>query len=298
MMIEASGYRAALITWGIIQGLVVLVAAQFLSMPPPGWLPARWDEIKTKVQRKVLQSSRDYTTAEMLRTASFYVLYLMMIIVAFSGLMVTAQLAPIATTYGFDTRIVFGSVTVLSLTILIDGVLNGATRPLFGWISDKIGRYETMAISFVLEALAIAGLNYLGSSPALFVVLMGLTFFAWGEIYSLFPSAIADVFGTRYATTNFGVQYTSKGVASILAGPGAALLWAIDGSWSPVLWTAVIGNVVAALAAVVWLKPLVKQFVAAGSAETASVENIAESGLEVNKEADCKRAALGATDGD
>jgi OFA family oxalate/formate antiporter-like MFS transporter len=256
-MIENSGYRSAFLTWGAIQGLVVFVAAQFLTMPPRGWLPAGWEAIKAKVQRKVQQSLRDCTPQEMLKTGSFYLLYLMMTLVTFSGLMVTAQLKPIGATYGFDKYIIFGSLTVLNLTAMLNQILNGSARPFFGWISDHFGRYDTMAMVFILEAVAITALALLVSHPVWFVALSGLMFFAWGDIYSLFPAAIADIFGSKYATTNYGIQYTSKGLGSILAGPCAAWLMAASGSWLPVFWSAVACNVIAAALAVFWLKPRV-----------------------------------------
>jgi OFA family oxalate/formate antiporter-like MFS transporter len=260
-MIETSGYRSAFLIWGAIQGLVVLVAAQFLTMPPTGWLPAGWKAIKAKANRKVQQSLRDCTPQEMLKSGSFYMLYLMMTLVTFSGLMVTAQLKPIGGAYGFDKHILFGSLTVLNLTAVLNQVLNGSARPFFGWISDHFGRYDTMAVVFILEAVAITALTLLVNHPVWFVALSGLMFFAWGDIYSLFPAAIADIFGSKYATTNYGIQYTSKGFGSILAGPCAAWLMAASGSWLPVFWSAVACNVTAAALAVLWLKPRVTRLV-------------------------------------
>jgi OFA family oxalate/formate antiporter-like MFS transporter len=260
-MIKTSGYQSAFITWGIVQGLVVLVAAQFLRMPPAGWLPAGWEAIKAKLQRKVQQSSRDCTPKEMLRSGAFYLLYLMMTLVTASGLMMTAQLKPIAVTYGFDKYALFGGFTVLTLTLLLNQVLNGSARPFFGWVSDHLGRYDTMAMVFVLEAVAITALTLLVAHPMWFIALSGLMFFAWGDIYSLFPAAIADIFGSKYATTNYGIQYTAKGIGSILAGPGAAWVMASTGSWLPVFWAAVGCNVTAAALAVFWLKPRVTRLV-------------------------------------
>lgn len=260
-MIETTGYRTAFITWGLIQGLVVMLAAQFLSMPPANWVPAHWEEIKAKIQRRVQQSSRDYTPLEMLKTGPFYILYSMMTMVGFGGLMVTAQLKPIGATYGFDKYILFGSVSALSMALLLDRIVNGFTRPFWGWVSDHIGRYNTMAVAFFLEGMAITALALLIYRPVWFVIFSGLTYLAWGEIYSLFPSAIADIFGTRYATTNYGIQYTSKGVASILAGPGAAMLMAARASWLPVFWVAAACDLLAAALAFFWLKPMVKRLV-------------------------------------
>src|SRR5499426_2207233 len=253
-MIKTSGYQSAFIFWGVVQGIVVLVAAQFLRMPPAGWAPANWEAIKAKVQRKVQQSSNDYTPQEMLRSGSFY---LLMTLVTASGLMMVGQLKPICETYGFDKYALFGGSTVLALTVLLNQTLNGSARPFFGWVSDHLGRYDTMAMVFILEAVAITALTLMVNHPIWFIALSGLMFFAWGDIYSLFPAAIADIFGSKYATTNYGIQYTSKGVGSILAGPCAAWLMAASGSWLPVFWAAVACNVIAAALAVLWLKPRV-----------------------------------------
>ena len=260
-LIQHNGYRTAFIVFGAIQGVVVMLAAQFLRMPPAGWLPTGWEAIKAKVQRKVHQSSRDYTPSEMLRSGSFYLLYLMMTLVTASGLMLTAQLKPIGVTYGYDKYALFGGFTVLTLTLSLNQVLNGSARPFFGWVSDRIGRYDTMAIVFVMEAITITILTLVVARPFWFIVISALMFFAWGDIYSLFPAAIADIFGSRHATTNYGIQYTSKGIGSILAGPGAALLMAAKHSWIPVFWGAVACNVIAAGLALLWLKPRVARLV-------------------------------------
>ena len=260
-MIKSSGYRSAFITFGIIQGIVVLIAAQFIKMPAADWLPAGWEAIKAKVLRKVVQSECDCKPREMLRSGSFYLLYLMMTLVTASGLMLSAQLKPIAVSYGYDKFGLFAGFTVLTLTLSLNQVLNGSARPFFGWVSDRIGRYDTMAIVFVMEAIAIVALTLVVARPFWFIVTSALMFFAWGDIYSLFPAAIADIFGSRHATTNYGIQYTAKGVGSILAGPGAALLMSAAGSWIPVFWTAVGCNVIAAGLAVLWLKPRVARMI-------------------------------------
>ena len=280
-MIEAGGYRSALITFGVIQGVVVLIAAQFLSMPPTGWLPAGWEAIKAKVQKKVQQSSRDYSPREMIRSKSFYVLYLMMSLVTFSGTMLIAQLGPIAKAYNYDTLVVFDGITLfgvplfrgltaLNLTMTLQNVLNGSARPFFGWVSDKVGRYDTMATVFVLEAVAITALTALVNHTTWFIILFGLTFFFWGDIYSLFPAAIADIFGSKHATTNYGIQYTAKGVGTIAAGPFAAIVMLAAGSWLPVLTAAVVCNILAAALAVFWLKPLVTRLLKEQSAKSES----------------------------
>jgi OFA family oxalate/formate antiporter-like MFS transporter len=253
-MIGNSGYQEAFIVWGVIQGFVVVVAAWFMLAPPSGWRPVGWTP-ETGVARQ--QSLKSYTPFEMIRTGPFWLMYLMMALVAFGGLMVTAQLKPIANSYGLDKTVVFWGITALGMALILDRVLNGLTRPFWGWISDHIGRYNTMAIAFGGEALAIFALLHLVHRPLWFVILTGFTFFAWGEIFSLFPAAIGDVFGPTYATTNYGVQYTAKGTASIFAGWGAARLVEAAGTWIPVFWVAVGCDLLAAILALLVLKPLV-----------------------------------------
>src|SRR5215472_2541877 len=149
----------------------------------------------------------------------------------------------------------------LTFALALDRVMNGLTRPIFGWISDNIGRANTMFIAFLLEALAVYGLLTFAHDPVLFVILSGLVFFAWGEIYALFPAMCADLYGTKFATANYGLLYTAKGMASLVI-PLANLLPAGPGSWKIVFMIAAVLDVVAALLALVALKPLARRLMA------------------------------------
>src|SRR5271169_2881393 len=255
-MIKASGYQHTLVFWGIIQGIVVLAMALFLAKPPQGWTPPGWKEKEAKIKEHVRSSAVDMTPWQMLRQPSFYVIYLMMTMLSFGGLVVTAQLNPIASSYHVDNVIVAFGMTALVLAITVDRILNGFTRPFWGWVSDHIGRENAIFIAFVLEALAVYALIQLISHPVWFVVLSGLCFFAWGNIFSLFPSLTGDLYGNKWATTNYGVVYTAKGVAAAFAGPGAAWIFAKTGSWTKVFWAMIVCDLVAAFMALLWLKPL------------------------------------------
>ena len=253
-MIVSSGYQATLVTFGVIQGLVVLLAVQFVRPPEAGWKPAGWTP---SAHIQATQSSVSFTPLEMIKSPIFYLLYFTMALVAFSGLMVTAQLKPIAAAYGLDKGVFALGISALTMALMMDRLMNGITRPFWGWVSDHIGRYNTMAIAFSIGGLGIIPLVYLVRQPFWFVIITGLTFFAWGEIFSLFPAAIADVFGPKYATTNYGVQYTAKGLAAIFAGWGAATLMQAYNSWVPVLWAGAICNLTAATLAFFAIKPAV-----------------------------------------
>jgi len=254
-MIATHGYQATFFTFGLGQGVVVMVLACFLFAPRPGQV----QEVSTR--RLVPQSRRQYEPLQVLREPVFWVMYVMFVLMAAGGLMATAQLKPIARDFHLDTTAVtLIGITLPALTfaLTIDRVLNGLTRPFFGWVSDFIGRENTMFIAFLVEAIGIMALYIYGQHPLGFVLLSGLVFFAWGEIYSLFPTTCTDCFGVKYATTNAGLLYTAKGTAALLV-PLANLLVMATGGWKIAFIIASVLNLVAAVMALIVLKPMRKK---------------------------------------
>src|SRR5207249_11254167 len=242
-VIKNYGYDRAFLWFGLGQGLVILVLSQFLKAPRPGEAP--------KAARRVTQGTRDYRPSEMLQTPLFWILYVMFVLVAASGLVVTAQVAPIARDYkiaGLPVTFLFISSTVIVMAGIVDNILNGLARPTFGWVSDHIGRENTMAIVFVCGAGAYWALGTIGNSPWTFIATAGLVYFTWGEIYSLFPATCTDIYGSKYTTTNAGLLYTAKGTASFLV-PAASWLQSQTGSWHAVFVVATIANLAVAATA-------------------------------------------------
>ena len=245
-VISAYGYESAFFWFGLAQGGILVVLSLFLIAPPD-------DEIRPAVS--VRAAGR--TPWTMLKSPMFWVIYVMFVTVAASGLIVTAQLSPIANDYKIATVSVDLFVVTANLLIaatIVDGVLNGLARPVFGWVSDYIGREHTMTIVFVLGAGAYWALGAFGHQPYLFIITAGLVYFTWGEIYGLFPAICVDFFGSRYAATNTGLLYTGKGVAAWLV-PIAGLLKDYTGSWYSVFVVAMAANLVVAAAALFILKP-------------------------------------------
>jgi OFA family oxalate/formate antiporter-like MFS transporter len=262
-MIKNDGYQAAFFNFGLFQGVVVCIGALLLIKPPSSVKEA----IKSST---VIQTARDFSLSETVRQPIFWLMYAMFVSVAAGGLLATAQLGSIAKDFGLDGV----DVTMLGLTLpaltfalAIDRVLNGVTRPFFGWVSDKIGREPTMLFAFLLEGVGIIALLKFGHNPYAFVILTGLVFFAWGEIYSLFPSICTDTFGAKYATANAGMLYTAKGTASLLVPIGAVIVtyW----GWDPVFYIASALNIFAGLAAWFWLRPMRIKFLAKQNQEAA-----------------------------
>jgi OFA family oxalate/formate antiporter-like MFS transporter len=250
-MIKTSGYESTFLWFGLGQGIVVVLVSLLLRAPQQG-------EVPVPAVSAVQQTRRDYAPQEVLKTSAFWVMYLMFVMVGAGGLMATAQLAPIAKDFkvdGIPVSILGLTLPALTFALSIDRVLNGICRPFFGWVSDYVGRENTMFVAFLLEGIGIYALFYLAANPLYFVLLSGVVFFAWGEIYSLFPATCTDIYGRKFATTNYGLLYTAKGTASLLV-PLANVLTAATGNWHAVFITAAILNVVAAAMALVVLKPL------------------------------------------
>ena len=251
-VIKTSGYESAFLWFGLAQGIVVVLVALLLRAPRAGEVPVPATAVE--------QTRRDYGPAEVIKTAPFWVMYVMFVMVGAGGLMATAQLRPIAE----DFHVAQVPVSILGLTLpaltfalSLDRILNGLTRPFFGWVSDQIGRENTMFIAFLAEGVGIYALYLLAANPLWFVILSGIVFFAWGEIYSLFPATCTDIYGRKYATTNYGMLYTAKGTAALLV-PLANVLTSATGSWKAVFLVAAILNVVAAVMALLVLRPLRK----------------------------------------
>ena len=250
-MIQSSGYESAFLWFGLGQGIVVAIVGLLLRAPEAG-------EVAPPAASAVQQTRRDYRPAEAIKTPVFWVMYAMFVMVGSGGLMAVAQLGPIAADFNVDVI----PVTLLGLTLpaltfalTIDRVLNGLCRPFFGWVSDQIGRENTMFLAFFVEGVGIYALVLFASSPVLFVILSGLVFFAWGEIYSLFPATCTDIYGRKFATTNYGMLYTAKGTAALLI-PFANVLTNATGSWHAAFYAAAILNIVAAVMAMFVLKPM------------------------------------------
>jgi OFA family oxalate/formate antiporter-like MFS transporter len=250
-MIKSDGFQNTFLYFGIGQGLFVVIFAFFLFAPKAGQVPA------VVQNANIIQTRRNYEPVEVIRHPIFWLMYAMFVLVGAGGLMVTANLKPIAADWKIDNvpvTLMAMTMTAVTFAATIDRILNGLTRPFFGWISDMIGRENTMFIAFGIEGVGIWALYMLGHDPVWFVILSGLVFFAWGEIYSLFPSTCTDTFGAKFATTNAGLLYTAKGTASLLV-PVANYMQQSSGSWDNVFLIAAGANILASLLAITVLKP-------------------------------------------
>ncbi len=258
-MMKESGYQATLLTYGIIFAVVGFLAALFLRSPREG-------EVDHEPVLGVA-SVRDVAPGSMLRTPVFWLMFLMMSMMSTGGLMVITQFKSFSKSFGITdatmVTILGFALAAIPAALTFDRITNGLTRPFFGWVSDRIGRENTMAIAFILEGLAIWLMLQFRTDPFMLIVLSGLVFFGWGEIFSLFPSTLTDTFGTKHATTNYGFLYMAQGVGSILGAPVAAMIFESTGSWMPVFSLIIGMDILTGLLALFVLKPMRRKYLQA-----------------------------------
>src|SRR5262245_22904668 len=255
VLLKQSGHQQALTQFGVIFIVVGVLAAQGLRRPSVT-SPDPGSRIPNPGSR-----APDVSPATMLRTPIFWLLFVMMTMMSTAGLMVTSQMSAFTRDFGMADTLVFG-LPLLPLALSIDRVTNGLTRPFFGWLSDQIGRENTMVIAFTLEGCAMTVWLLTRSNPLVFVLMSGVVFFGWGEIFSLFPSTLTDTYGAAHATTNYGFLYMAQGIGSVLGGPVAAAVHDRYGSWSAVFAIIITMNFGTAFLAGVVLKPMRRRWLA------------------------------------
>jgi oxalate/formate antiporter len=252
-MMKTAGSEETLLTFGAIFACVGFLAAMFLRSPRRG-------EVETGVDLTAGTPVKDVSSAKMLKTPVFWLMFFMMSMMSTGGLMVITQFVSFSKSFGITsatTVVIFGfTLAAIPAALTFDRITNGLTRPFFGWVSDNIGRENTMAIAFILEGLAITLLLQFRTDPYMLVLLSGLVFFGWGEIFSLFPSTLTDTFGTENATANYGFLYMAQGVGSILGAPVAAMIFEKTQSWLPVFELVIGMDILTGLLAFFVLKPM------------------------------------------
>jgi MFS transporter, OFA family, oxalate/formate antiporter len=251
-MMKVSGYQHTLVVFGIVLGIIGMAAALAIRMP-----------VTTDVlpPPPALASHAGTPPREMLQSKVFWLMFFMMTMMSTGGLMIISQFAAFSRDFGVANVVVFG-LAALPLALTVDRLTNGLTRPFFGFVSDRIGRENTMAIAFLMEAAAVTLMVLFRDNALVFVILSGLVFFGWGEIFSLFPSTLTDIFGVQHATTNYGWLYVAQGVGSILGGPLAALLRMETGSWLPVFAIVIAMDALTGILALAALKPMRRAYIA------------------------------------
>jgi len=253
--IHSMGWAKSMAIWGLGQGIIAFIAALILRHPPAGWAPANWQPSKNAA---IVQSKVHFNWTQTLARPEFYLLYIMFLFACTGGLIATANLSQIAKVLKVSDAKVWG-MAIVPLTATLTSACNALSRILWGTVSDRLGRENTMFLTFGVEAILVYAVTKVAGAPLAFVLLFSFIFLFWGEIYSLFSATVGDIFGSKHASANYGFLYTSKGLASVFAGFGAASLAAyFGGSFGVSFYISAVLCGIAAILSLLALKPLIR----------------------------------------
>jgi MFS transporter, OFA family, oxalate/formate antiporter len=237
-LIHTIGYADTFLWTGISHGALILLSGLVLVNPP-----ANFKFAAAPAKPKVRSQNIDFNYTEMLRTPQFYFLFIAMLSIGIGGLMVTAQLKPVATNFKIGEA-------ALTVALVLTPLANGSSRLLWGWVSDYLGREWTMFTAFLLQAIVLVAATTLGrTGDVMFVVVMVLVFLTWGELYVLFPAVLADLYGTKNSALNYSFLYSAKGFASLLGSGIAATMFEKTHTWNYVFFGSAALALVSALMA-------------------------------------------------
>ncbi|KAL1524653.1 hypothetical protein AB1Y20_019540 [Prymnesium parvum] len=241
--IESDGYQLTFRWLGVYVSLISLAASSLL--PHELWMEKKMEEPPPHLYRM------DVPLKKAVRKDTFWLLYLLLVLITFVGLVVTAQLRPLAEAFDIPIK-----TFVYALQERADRMLNFISRPLWGSVSDVIGRLEALGLAFSMQAVVLVIWSAHLGDESYFVICSALSTFSWGEVYSIFPAIAADLYGVQHVSATFGALYTGKAVASILAGPVVSVVSDLL-SWYLIIEVMAFLSLLDALLAVFVLKPRV-----------------------------------------
>ncbi len=259
LTIHAVGWGNAMVAWGLVQGGLIFLMALFIHAPKEGWRPAGWEPSLLKA---VVQTTTSYTWRQTLVMPEFWLLYFIHFLISLGGLMTLGNLSEIARSMHVQNATVLG-ISLVAFSATVNGLANTVSRILWGVVSDRSGRENTMGVVFLIEAAFIFLVTQISGHPVLFVVIFPIVFFGYGQLNTLLSATSGDLFGSRHASANFGMIYTGKGAAALFSGWGAAAIAAaFAGSFAAPYYIAAVCDVIAAGLAFFLLKPIARRTVA------------------------------------
>lgn len=213
------GVRSTFIYLGLLMLAILLPAVLLFKYPPDAWTPA-----PAGLSPGSSRVPIDYTPGEMLRTYQWFLIYFSFSFSMSTILVFAAQIKMIAREFGIPQ-------THFDLLLVLFPLGNGISRIFGGAVSDRIGRERTMVIFYVLLGFFLFGLISFGTNPVVFVIFVFLCALLGGSPFPLYSAIIGDYYGSKYATTNFGITQTAKAWAGLFSGWVCGFLVALVGSY-------------------------------------------------------------------
>jgi OFA family oxalate/formate antiporter-like MFS transporter len=206
-LIPHYGWRTTLVVLGGIFFVMTLVGAFLLKNPPVGYRPPGWTPAPAA---KAAATTYEFKPGEMWRTPTAYFMWVAYALGASAGLMVISQLVPFAKSMKIPTE------ALQTLTLIIGATGNASGRILSGWMSDALGRLNVLRLMIGISAVAMPILYLTGSNVTMLYLMVFIVYWCYGTQLSVNASTTSDFWGTKNAGINYGLLFTSWGVAGII----------------------------------------------------------------------------------
>src|SRR5712691_9266280 len=247
-LIPTYGWRPTFQILGGIFLVMTMVGAFLLKNPPAGYRPPGWTPAPAA---KAAASTHEFSPGETLKTPAFYFMWVAYCLGTIAGFMAISQLVPYAKSVGL---------AALGTTAIVVGAFgNAAGRILSGWLSDAMGRLNVLRLMIAISAVAMPLLYIAGGNPALLFVMVFVIYWCYGTQLSVNASTTSDFWGTKNAGINYGMLFTSWGVAGIVGPRIGGVLFDKYGNYQAAFYTAAGLAVIALVAELLARRPTVPE---------------------------------------
>ncbi|HME59429.1 MAG TPA: OFA family MFS transporter [Terracidiphilus sp.] len=245
-LIPTFGWRTTFQVLGVIFLVMTVIGSFLLKNPPAGYKPSGWAPAATS---KAAATTYDFSPGEMLRTPTFYFMWVAYAFGCAAGLMVISQLVPFAKSVGIP------SITLASLGLVVGAVGNASGRILSGWMSDHLGRINVLRLMIGISMVAMPILYHVGGNVVALFVMLFIVYWCYGTQLSVNASTTADFWGTKNVGINYGLLFTAWGVAGLLGGRIGGLLFDKYHNYQMAFYTAAVLAAVALVAELMARRP-------------------------------------------
>jgi len=249
-LIPAYGVATTFQILGVIFLVMTVFGALLLKNPPAGYKPAGWTPAPAA---KAAATTHEFTPSEVLRTPTFYFMWIAYALGASAGLMVISQLVPFAKSVGIP------SAALATMGLVVGAAGNASGRILSGWMSDAIGRLNVLRLMIGISMIAMPILFKVGGNVAPLYVVVFIVYWCYGTQLSVNASTTSDFWGTKNAGLNYGMLFTAWGVAGIIGPRIGGVLFDKYKNYQMAFYTAAVLAGVALLCELIARRPAVPE---------------------------------------
>jgi OFA family oxalate/formate antiporter-like MFS transporter len=249
-LIPAYGVHTTFMILGGIFLVMTVFGAFLMHNPPVGYKPAGWTPA---LAAKASATTYEFSPAEVLRTPTFYLMWVAYALGTSAGLMVISQLVP------FAKSVHIPGAALITMSLVVAAIGNASGRILSGWMSDALGRLNVLRLMIAISMVAMPILYMVGGNVGPLYVMVFIVYWCYGTQLSVNGSTAADFWGTKNAGINYGMLFTAWGVAGIIGPMIGGRLFVKYNNYQMAFYTAAVLAAVALLCELAAKRPAVPE---------------------------------------